>query len=596
MPDDQIGEYRLLQKLGEGAAGEVYLGTPTRQQPFASPGDPLAIKVYRPEILRQAAQVERIEREFKVGSTLSHPNLVRMLDYKIEATTKPYLVMEYVDGIALDAWVDMFHPTSARLLVRIVDQLIGGLSYLHENEIIHRDLKPQNIMLSSTFEPKIMDFGVVRITTATPITPKDKFVGTIRNAAPEFLFGHDYDERADLYSLGTVLYMLLFGEQVFADEDQFARLIERVQTSAPYFDESIASRDSAIAVLAEMTRSLLEKNADRRPRSIADLKDRLLTAKTAVPPADATLSPLHGYIATALTGLETEARDAIVFTSSRVADVAKDYDLYVYQPRKATDPLLHPDVDPAAVYLLDRKRVLRADVLLVLANQPSFGVGQELEIASSYGKPTILLAREGTRISRMVTGSFLNLLDEIIYRTPEDLSQKLRRSLIRNLEAVRQHKRAAVVTRSRTEIGSKLAAARAARGYVTSEAFARAIGAAPRLVAAVENGDLENLGLSMLARLSNSLGLSLRDLFIDTPDAPQVPQHDQNLTRLETLAAKLGWSARDYFDLREDYQRQVAASGEPARLADDQWAARKNAIEQRRLRSVDAEPTQRPLF
>src|SRR5439155_13070978 len=125
---------------------------------------------------------------------------------------------------------------SARLLVRIIEQLVSGLNHLHENSIIHRDLKPQNIMLSSAFEPKIMDLGVVRITTATPITPKDKFVGTIRNAAPEFLFGRDYDARADLYSLGTIIYMLLFGEQVFADEDQFARLIDRVRSTAPNFD------------------------------------------------------------------------------------------------------------------------------------------------------------------------------------------------------------------------------------------------------------------------------------------------------------------------------------------------------------------------
>src|SRR5437867_48182 len=185
MAEDQLDGYRLLQKLGEGAAGEVYLGTPIHEKPFARPGDPLAVKVYKPEILKQAAQLERIEREFRVGSTLSHPNLVCMFDYKIEKTSKPYLVMEYVDGVTLDAWVDMFHPTSARLLVRIIEQLVSGLNHLHENSIIHRDLKPQNIMLSSAFEPKIMDLGVVRITTATPITPKDKFVGTIRNAAPE---------------------------------------------------------------------------------------------------------------------------------------------------------------------------------------------------------------------------------------------------------------------------------------------------------------------------------------------------------------------------------------------------------------------------
>src|SRR3990172_5311692 len=95
-----LGDYRLLSQLGEGAAGTVFLATPIRTKLFASPGDPVAIKVYKEEILKKPKQLERIRREFKIGSQLAHPNIVRIYEYSVD-TKPPYLVMEYVDGITL---------------------------------------------------------------------------------------------------------------------------------------------------------------------------------------------------------------------------------------------------------------------------------------------------------------------------------------------------------------------------------------------------------------------------------------------------------------------------------------------------------------
>src|SRR5437016_4990709 len=104
-----IGDYRLLNKLGEGAAGEVYLATPITGKPFAKAGDPLAIKLYKESILQQKDQLQRIEREFRVGSEMTNPNLVRMHEVHTKDTPRPYLVMEWVDGMTLDRWVSMFH-------------------------------------------------------------------------------------------------------------------------------------------------------------------------------------------------------------------------------------------------------------------------------------------------------------------------------------------------------------------------------------------------------------------------------------------------------------------------------------------------------
>jgi len=107
---DSIGEYRLLEELGEGAAGKVYLGTPTKTKAFAKPGEPVAIKVYNEKILKEPNELKRIEREFRVGSTLGHPNIVRMHDFQI--SPEPFLVMEYFDGMTLYQLGNLFQSQS----------------------------------------------------------------------------------------------------------------------------------------------------------------------------------------------------------------------------------------------------------------------------------------------------------------------------------------------------------------------------------------------------------------------------------------------------------------------------------------------------
>src|SRR5229473_4769781 len=131
MDDQLIGtvldNYRILSRLGEGKAGIVYMVTPVKDTAFASPGIPLALKLYKPEILREPDQLRRIETEATVGSQLSHPNLVRIYDHNIDKVRgelrHAYLMMEYVDGITLHSWLSMFQRVSDPLLVRILGEL-----------------------------------------------------------------------------------------------------------------------------------------------------------------------------------------------------------------------------------------------------------------------------------------------------------------------------------------------------------------------------------------------------------------------------------------------------------------------------------------
>jgi transcriptional regulator with XRE-family HTH domain len=583
----QIGDFRIVDKLGEGAAGEVFLATPLTPKPYAQPGDLVAIKKYKTEILQKARQFDRIEREFMAGSQLSHPNLVRMFEYVQPGTAEEsrFLVMEYVDGVPLDKWIEQFHPAPRPLILRFVRQLLGALSHLHGGGIRHRDIKPANVLVTSDFDVKLMDLGVVQILSDTRITPEETFLGTVRNSSPEMLFSQEYDDRTDIYSMGTVIYALLHGHQVFAEENQWARLTRLVEKEDPKFDSSLKAADGIASTLFELAHSMLNKLPEKRPNTVADIVanlDRVNPEFTSFEPVEL----LHGYIATALTGLDVDSREAIMFVSSKIAETAKSYDVYVYQPRKATDPLFNKDVDPRVVYQLDRKRVVSADLLFVIANRPSFGVGQEIEIATSHSIPTILIVREESKnISRMVTGSPAHMLSVITYSSPEDLEHKLRDVLQTHVPALRRRK-SFIGSPDALALGHRLASLRIRKGYDSPDELADTLGISARLLEAIEKGYYQSASIDLIERISVGLGAPLSEVFAgEIPHSSRsAPAPDANLRRLEITAKKAGWNADSFIELRDDYVRQLAASGEGSNVSEAQWVARHTALEARRLR------------
>lgn len=581
--ESRLGDYRLLQKIGEGVAGEVYLATPTVHKLFAKIGDLVAIKLYKSSILEKGGQLARIEREFKVGSNLVHPNLLRIFECHLRGDDRPYLVMEYRDGMPLHEWVRMFYPISDHVLLHVASKIADGMSALHAAKIVHRDLKPENIMISSDFSPKIMDFGVVQIKGDSGQTPSGSFLGTIRNSAPEWVRceAANDDPRMDIYSFGTVLYCLLHGEQVFHEEKQFARLIELVTTEVPDFDSSLTGVKGR---LADLSQQLLSKSPDERLQTAVEITESIEDICSTVASTD--VVPLHGYVASALTGLSSDARGSIMFMSNQIADTFKKYEIYLYQPRKATDPLLHQDVPAETVYALDRKRVLSADVLVLIGDHPSFGVGQEVEIASAFGIPAILVKREGVTISRMVTGGFLNLIDDVTYTSPEDLGRKLRRVLQSNIELLRTYK-AAVRPSLPDNIGDAFRRLRE-RANLSLEHAARCARVSIRLLRTLEASPLgyHNVGLHLLGRLLATYGATMSEL-VGTEtvgDAPRRSDSNNNLRKLEDLAGRLGWPAADLLKLRDDYLREVAARGRDSRITEGDWVRRHAALEQHRLR------------
>lgn len=257
----------LERFIGEGAAGEVYFGRMVKAIAGLKRGDDVAVKVYKPQILDYPNQKERINREFKVGASISHPNLVKIFHIdseKIGNLDRPYLLMEYIKGISLREYVKNNYPLPDTKLVAYFKQLTLGISCLHKNKLIHRDIKPDNIMVSNNERLILMDLGVVKDLMWSTLTSSDQFLGTIRYAAPEYLFDLNASEESDTYSCGAILYFMIYGHDIFSREKLFSNVILKISSQDIAFGSPKRYSSKKLVLLLEIARRLLHKEAHKR--------------------------------------------------------------------------------------------------------------------------------------------------------------------------------------------------------------------------------------------------------------------------------------------------------------------------------------------
>src|SRR5579871_3039580 len=197
----RAGPYRLLDVIGRGGMGAVYLaeradGEVTQQ---------LAVKLLPPGA--GDVQRERFLQERQILASLAHPNIARMLDAGHLASGQPYLAMEYVAGKPIDAFAA---DLSVRQKVALFLKVCTAAAYLHRNLVVHRDLKPSNILVTADGEPKLLDFGISKmLDVATDTTVTSMRMLTPDYASPEQVTGGRPSTATDIYSLGAVLYRLL---------------------------------------------------------------------------------------------------------------------------------------------------------------------------------------------------------------------------------------------------------------------------------------------------------------------------------------------------------------------------------------------------
>jgi eukaryotic-like serine/threonine-protein kinase len=216
MMGDRIGPYRVLRTLGAGGMGEVYLA----ERADAQFEQQVAIKVVHGGALAVGMH-SRLKLERQILAQLDHPNIAHLLDGGALPDGSAYIVMEYIDGIAIDAFCDSNHlDVNARL--KLFQTVCGAVHYAHQNLIVHRDLKPSNILVTAAGVPKLLDFGIAKLLDdrqaaryTLAVTQADIRVMTPDHASPEQIRGQAITTSSDVYVLGVLLYKLLCGSSPF---------------------------------------------------------------------------------------------------------------------------------------------------------------------------------------------------------------------------------------------------------------------------------------------------------------------------------------------------------------------------------------------
>jgi len=226
-----IGRYHILEQWGEGGMATVYKAYDTRLERN------VALKVLRtemfsPVLLEQVLQ--RFEREAKSLAKLSHPNIVNILDYG-EHEDMPYFVMEFLPGGTLKDKLGQVIPWQEA--IHMILPVASGLSYAHQRGIIHRDVKPSNVLLRESMSPVLTDFGIAKLLEGVEgqtLTGSGVGIGTPEYMAPEQGVGaHAIDSRADIYSLGIVLYEMVTGRKPYTADTPMAVVIKQMTDPLP---------------------------------------------------------------------------------------------------------------------------------------------------------------------------------------------------------------------------------------------------------------------------------------------------------------------------------------------------------------------------
>ena len=226
----EIGGYRILNLLGQGGMGVVYLADNVRS------GQRVALKVLTPDLARSSGFRERFIREAGYASSMRHPNVIEVYDAG-EQDGVLYIAMQFVQGEDLKALLVREGRLDARRAVGILGQVAAALDAAHATGLLHRDIKPGNVMIAAG-QPEhcyLTDFGLSKNPSSDSIalTAQGEFVGTIDYTAPELVLGKDADSRLDVYSLGCLFYECLAGQPPFDKERDVEVLYAHIQDPPP---------------------------------------------------------------------------------------------------------------------------------------------------------------------------------------------------------------------------------------------------------------------------------------------------------------------------------------------------------------------------
>jgi len=269
-----VGKVRIDRYLAHGGMAEVYLGT------HLTLDRPVAVKLMHSYVEADPELLARFQREAKAIAGLRHPNIVQIYDFDTH-DKHPYIVMEYLKGPSLAAYLRNLHQNGRKLsleqVAHLLRSLASGLDYAHSKGIVHRDIKPANIILHTKSgevdlgaplpkdaEPIITDFGLVRMTNAATQTESGLVSGTPAYMSPEQASGLPADHRSDIYSLGIVLYEMLAGRLPFDGDSTLGILLKHLSEPPPPIENTTPE-------ISDVIEKALAKDASLRHQSARDL-------------------------------------------------------------------------------------------------------------------------------------------------------------------------------------------------------------------------------------------------------------------------------------------------------------------------------------
>jgi serine/threonine-protein kinase len=254
------GRYRIEKMLGQGAMGVVFLGKD--QILFRD----VALKKLGACQSQNDQLVTRLQQEARALARLSHPSIVQIYDF-IQENGRYWIAMEYVAGKDLECLIEERGKYPAHEAVRICCQIAEAMEYAHNRGVVHRDFKPSNVLMTSDGRPKVMDFGLAKLTQSSVATMAGSLIGSPAFMSPEQAMGEEADKRSDIYALGVTLYQLVTGELPF-NGDLKSVITQKISGQRPPLD---ALEAQLPASLVEIVGKMMANDPDERPATMDEV-------------------------------------------------------------------------------------------------------------------------------------------------------------------------------------------------------------------------------------------------------------------------------------------------------------------------------------
>ena len=255
------GRYEIQEVIGVGGMAVVYKAYDNIDDRI------VAVKILKEEYLASEEFRRRFKNESKAIAVLSHPNIVKVYDVSYGDRLQ-YIVMEYVEGITLKEYIEQQGVIPWKETVHFTTQILRALQHAHDKGIVHRDVKPQNIMLLENGTIKVTDFGIARFSRSETRTMTDSAIGSVHYISPEQARGDITDDKADIYSVGVVMYEMLTGQVPFQSDNSVSVAIMQLQTDPKKPREINASIPEG---LEQITMRAMQKKPRDRYQSAAEM-------------------------------------------------------------------------------------------------------------------------------------------------------------------------------------------------------------------------------------------------------------------------------------------------------------------------------------